>query len=483
MTTNQNDTTAARSCSHFYINGRWVAPATSDVVSVINPSTERPLGTVAMGSGTDVDAAARAARAAFAAYSQAPVEARIALLERISAAYEARRSELAQAISDEIGAPTSLSEGAQTAVCLAHVRTALAVLRDFRFQERRGSTVVCREPIGVCGLITPWNWPVGQIASKVIPALAAGCTIVLKPSELSPFSAQIFAEILHEAGVPPGVFNLVHGSGPVVGAAIARHESVDMVSFTGSTRAGIEVAQAAAFTVKRVSQELGGKSANLILPCADLTHSVEQGVKAVMRNSGQSCNAPTRMLVPREMLSKATDVARQTAERVTVGVPGSGADMGPVISAQRWEAVQRHIAGGIAEGARLIAGGLGRPVGLDVGYFVKPTIFADVTQAMEIFREEIFGPVLCITAYDSVEHAIDLANDTCYGLAAFVSAGQSELAWSVASRLRAGQVTLNGAATDFYAPFGGYKQSGNGREWGEHGFSEYLETKAVMGAA
>jgi len=479
----QNDTTeAARSCVTFYIGGRWVQPAGTDVATVINPSTEQPLGTVAMGSGVDVDAAAEAARAAFATFSQTPVEGRIALLERISNVYEARRSDLAAAISDEIGAPTALAEGAQTAICLAHLRTALAALREFRFEERRGSTLICREPIGVCGLITPWNWPIGQIASKVIPALAAGCTVVLKPSELSPFSSQIFAEVLDAAGVPPGVFNLVHGRGPDVGAAIAKHESIDMVSFTGSTRAGIEVARNAAVTVKRVSQELGGKSPNLILPCADLVHSVEQGVRAVMRNSGQSCNAPTRMLVPRDKVGEVQCIARQTAERLTVGAPGSGADIGPVISAQHWNAVQRHIECGIAQGATLVTGGLGLPPGLDLGYFVRPTIFGDVMPSMAIFREEIFGPVLCITAYDSVDHAIELANDSCYGLAAYVSAGQPGLAKSIASRLKAGQVTLNGAAPDFNAPFGGYKQSGNGREWGEHGLLEYLETKAVLGA-
>ena len=467
----------------FYINGAWVEPVTPKTLAVINPATEQAAGHISMGSAADVDKAVRAARAAFASYSQTPVAERVALLERVIAEYQKRYADMAAAITEEMGAPVLLAQKAQAAMGIGHLQTALAVLRDYHFQEQRGSTLIVKEPIGVCGLITPWNWPVNQIACKVAPALATGCTMVLKPSEIAPFSAQIWTEILHAAGVPAGVFNLVNGDGPTVGAAIASHPEVDMVSFTGSTRAGIEVARNAAATVKRVHQELGGKSPNLILPDADLKRAITNGVRGVMGNSGQSCNAPTRLLVPNERMDEALAIAKAAAEATTVGAPDSGAALGPVISATQWDKIQTLIQAGIGEGATVVAGGPGKPAGLETGYYVKPTVLGHVNNTMTVAREEIFGPVLVVIGYDTVDQAVQIANDTPYGLAAYVSGTDLDAARKVASRLRAGQVNLNSAGPDLMAPFGGYKQSGNGREWGDHAFADFLEIKAVLGYA
>ncbi len=467
----------------FYINGAWVDPATPKTLAVINPATEQAAGHISMGSAADVDKAVRAARAAFASYSQTTVAERVALLERVIAEYQKRYADMAAAITEEMGAPVLLAQKAQAAMGLGHLQTALAVLKDYHFQELRGSTMIVKEPIGVCGLITPWNWPINQIACKVAPALATGCTMVLKPSEIAPFSAQIWTEILHAAGVPAGVFNLVNGDGPTVGAAIASHPEVDMVSFTGSTRAGIEVARNAAPTVKRVHQELGGKSPNLILPDADLKRAITNGVRGVMGNSGQSCNAPTRLLVPNDRMDEALAIAKAAAEATTVGAPDSGAALGPVISATQWDKIQTLIQAGIKEGATVVAGGPGKPAGLETGYYVKPTVLGHVNNTMTVAREEIFGPVLVVIGYDTVDQAVQIANDTPYGLAAYVSGTDLDAARKVASRLRAGQVNLNSAGPDLMAPFGGYKQSGNGREWGDHAFADFLETKAVLGYA
>ena len=467
----------------FYINGAWVDPVTPKTLAVINPATEQAAGHISMGSAADVDKAVMAARAAFASYSQTSVDERVALLERVIAEYQKRYGDMAAAITEEMGAPVLLAQKAQAAMGIGHLQSALGVLKQYAFQELRGSTMVVKEPIGVCALITPWNWPVNQIACKVAPALAVGCTMVLKPSEIAPFSAQIWTEILHAAGVPAGVFNLVNGDGPSVGSALSGHPEVDMVSFTGSTRAGVDVARNAAPTVKRVHQELGGKSPNIILPDADLKRAVTAGVRGVMGNSGQSCNAPTRMLVPNSRMDEALAIAKAVAEATTVGAPDSGAALGPVISATQWDKIQTLIAAGIAEGATLVAGGPGKPAGLETGYYVKPTILGHVNNQMTVAREEIFGPVLTILGYDTVDDAVRIANDTPYGLAAYVSGTDLDAARKVASQLRAGQVNLNNAGPDLMAPFGGFKQSGNGREWGDHAFAEFLEVKAVLGYA
>ena len=466
----------------FYINGQWVAPVTPRTLDVINPATEQVAGRISLGSAEDVDRAVRAARAAFATYSQTSVDERVALLERVIAEYKKRYDDMAAAITEEMGAPKVLSQKAQAAMGIGHLQTALAVLKGYHFSEARGTTQIVKEPIGVCALITPWNWPVNQIACKVAPALATGCTMVLKPSEIAPFSARIWAEVMDAAGVPPGVFNLVNGDGPTVGAAMSSHPEVDMVSFTGSTRAGIEVARNAAPTVKRVHQELGGKSPNILLPDADFQRAVTAGVRGVMSNSGQSCNAPTRMLVPAERMDEVLAIAKAAAEATTVGDPAtSGAAIGPVVSGNQWRKIQGLIEQGLEEGAALVAGGPGRPAGLEVGWYVKPTVLGRVTNAMTVAREEIFGPVLVIMGYDSVDQAVQIANDTPYGLAAYVQGNDMDQVKRVAARLRAGQVNLNGAAPDLMAPFGGYKQSGNGREWGSEAFGEFLETKAILG--
>jgi len=472
-----------RDYTKFYINGKWVDPVTPKTLDVINPATEAAAGRISMGSAADVDAAVRAARAAFASYSQTSVAERIALLEAIINEYKKRYADMAAAITEEMGAPAMLAQKAQAAMGVGHLTTALNVLKDYHFSETKGTTLLVKEPIGVCGLITPWNWPVNQIACKVAPALAVGCTMVLKPSEIAPFSAQVWTEILHAAGVPAGVFNLVNGDGPTVGAAISCHPEVDMVSFTGSTRAGIEVARNAAPTVKRVHQELGGKSPNIILPDADFQRAVTAGVRSVMSNSGQSCNAPTRMLVPNARMAEVLAIAKAAAEGTTVGDPASGATIGPVISATQWDKIQTLIERGIEEGAGVVAGGPGKPAGLETGYYVKPTVLGPVKNTATIAREEIFGPVLTILGYDTVDEAVAMANDTPYGLAAYVSGTDLDATRQVASRLRAGQVNINSAPGDLMAPFGGFKQSGNGREWGEHAFGEFLEVKAVLGYA
>ncbi|AOV05348.1 aldehyde dehydrogenase family protein [Delftia tsuruhatensis] len=467
----------------FYIDGAWVEPVSVRTLDVINPATERTIARIAMGSAAEVDRAVLAAQRAFDSFSRTTVAERAALLERIIAEYTRRYADIATAVSEEMGAPTALAQTAQAGSGLGHLKTALAVLRNYPFEEQRGSTRLVKEPIGVCALITPWNWPMNQVLCKVAPALATGCTIVLKPSELAPLSAQILAEVMDAAGVPAGVFNLVNGDGPGVGAPMASHPDVDLVSFTGSTRAGIAVAQAAAPTVKRVHQELGGKSPNIILTDADFSQAVAAGVKAVMNNTGQSCNAPTRMLVPHSRMAEALAVAKATVEAITVGAPGSGAAMGPVVSATQWLKVQTLIEQGLAEGATLLAGGPGKPQGLEVGHFVKPTVLCGVTNQMTVAREEIFGPVLVIIGYDTVDEAIAIANDTPYGLAAYVSGTDRVVVDSVASRLRAGMVNINSAPPDLMAPFGGYKQSGNGREWGDVAFGEFLEIKSLLGFA
>jgi aldehyde dehydrogenase (NAD+) len=468
----------------FYIDGKWVAPAEPKPFDVIDPSTEQPIGRISLGGKADVDRAVAAARRAFETFSHTSREERIALLERIIGAYQARLGELAETISLEMGAPMGLAKAAQAPSGLAHLMQALEILKTYSFSEKRGTTLILKEPVGVCGFITPWNWPVNQITCKVAPALAAGCTMVLKPSEIAPLSGMVFADVLDDAGVPPGVFNLVNGDGPTVGAAIAAHPGIDMVSFTGSTRAGIEVAREAAPTVKRVAQELGGKSANIILEDADLEKMVKGGVRACFTNSGQSCNAGTRMLVPRSRLAEAVAAAKAAAESTRVGDPrADGTGVGPVVSKAQFDKIQRLIEKGVAEGAELVTGGPGRPEGLSRGYYVRPTVFTNVTNDMTIAREEIFGPVLCLIPYDTEEEAIRIANDTPYGLSGYVASKDPGHAMRVAARLRTGNVHVNGAGPDFGAPFGGYKQSGNGREWGEYGFEEFLEVKAVMGVA
>jgi aldehyde dehydrogenase (NAD+) len=467
----------------FYIGGRWVDPIQASTLEVINPATEQSAGRVSLGSAADVDKAVAAARAAFESYSQTSREERIALLERIAGEYQKRYADIAAAITEEMGAPAVLSNKAQAAVGIAHLQAAIGVLRQFAFEEPRGTTLIRKEPIGVCGLITPWNWPINQIVTKIFPALAVGCTMVLKPSEIAPFSAMILAEVLDAAGVPAGVFNLVNGDGPTVGAAIASHPDVDMVSFTGSTRGGIAVAKAAADTVKRVHQELGGKSPNIILDDADFTQAVTGAMRGLLMNSGQSCNAPTRLLVPHARMEEVKAIAKAVAEGTRVGDPNGDADIGPVASEAQWSKVQSLIQQGLSEGATLVAGGPGRPEGLERGFYVKPTVFADVTNDMVIAREEIFGPVAVILGYSDEDEAVRIANDTPYGLAAYVQSADLGRATRIASRLRAGQVTINGAGLDFMAPFGGYKQSGNGREWGDHAFGEFLEVKAVLGGA
>jgi aldehyde dehydrogenase (NAD+) len=473
-----------KECLNFYIDGKWVAPAQPKTLDVIDPSTEQPVGRISLGGAADVDKAVAAARRAFETYSRTSREERVALLERIAGAYQGRLQELAETISLEMGAPMWLAKAAQAPSGLAHLMQALEILKTYPFVENKGTTRILKEPVGVCGFITPWNWPVNQIMCKVAPALAAGCTMVLKPSEIAPLSAIVVANILHDAGVPAGVFNLVNGDGPTVGAAMSAHPGIDMMSFTGSTRAGIQVAKAAADTVKRVAQELGGKSANIILDDADIERSVKNGIRSLVTNSGQSCNAPTRMLVPRNRLAEVVAAAKAAAEAVTVGDPRTeGMTIGPVVSKTQFEKIQRLIETGIKEGAELVTGGPGRPAGLEHGYYVRPTVFANVRNDMTIAREEIFGPVLAIIPYDNEEQAIAIANDTPYGLSGYVASKDPDHALRVASRLRTGNVHLNGAGPDFGAPFGGYKQSGNGREWGEYGFEEFLEVKAVMGCA
>ena len=473
-----------KSYRQFYIDGSWVNPAAERDFAVINPATEETIATISLGSVADVDLAVAAAKKAFASFSEMTVDQRLAFLQKIMQVYQAKSDEMADTISLEMGAPLSLARKAQVPAGFAHLAETVKALQHFNFEELKGSTLMRKEPIGVCGLITPWNWPMNQIVCKVAPALAAGCTMVLKPSEMAPLSAYLFAEILHEAGLPPGVFNLVNGDGPTVGAAIASHPDVAMVSFTGSTRGGVAVALAAAPTVKRVTQELGGKSANIILDDADLDSAVKEGVQTCLRNTGQSCNAPTRMLVPRSRMAEAARVAKRAADDTKVGDPAAeGTSIGPLSSKAQFEKVQSLIRKGIEEGAELIAGGPGRPEGISKGYFAKPTVFAGVSNDMTIAREEIFGPVLCMIAYEDEDDAVRIANDSPYGLSGFVTSGDLDRARHVAKRIRSGNVHINGSRVDFAGCFGGYKQSGNGREWGEAGLEEFLELKAIFGYA
>ena len=464
----------------FYINGQWVDPLVSNDLAVENPATEESIATISLGAAADVNAAIAAAKVAFPSYSQISVDERIALMENLLKIYMDRYEEMAVAISMEMGAPISFASAAQADTGRGHISAAIDALKHFEFERQVGNTRIVKEPIGVCGFITPWNWPINQISCKVAPALATGCTMVLKPSEIAPISGYLFSEMMDQAGFPAGVYNMVNGDGPDVGAVIASHADIDMVSFTGSTRAGILVAKAASDTVKRVTQELGGKSPNIIFADADLDKAVSAGVTSMMGNTGQSCNAPSRMLVQSSVYQQAVEIAKQAAAQVAVDDPmKEGRHIGPLSSRVQFDKVQGLIEKGIEEGAELVIGGTGKPDGLDTGYFVKPTIFAGVNNQMTIAQEEIFGPVLTMIPFDTEAQAIEIANDTPYGLAAYFSTSDDERAKRVAGQLRAGMVSLNSASQGYTAPFGGYKQSGNGREWGEYGFDDFLEIKGI----
>ena len=466
----------------FYIDGAWVDPAVPGDLGIVNPATEEVFARIGLGSARDVDRAASAARRAFATWSETSAAQRLSILQRIVDGFRARLPELARMMTLEMGAPISFATERQATVALFHFEEAARMLADYRFEQPMGNGIIRREPIGVCGLITPWNWPLNQVASKVAPALATGCTVVLKPSEIAPLSAMLLAEIIDAAGVPAGVFNLVNGEGPTVGEAIATHPGIDMVSITGSTAAGVRVAKLAADTVKRVAQELGGKSANIILDDADLAIAVTAGVHACYTNAGQNCQSPTRMLIPRGQRDAAFAAARAAVETIRLGDPlDPSTTMGPLVSQAQYEKVQDLIQAGLDEGATLVAGGPGRPASLNRGHYVRPTVFGDVTPQMRIAREEIFGPVLSIISYDDEDEAVAIANDTPFGLAGFVQSKDMRRARAVANRIRAGRVYLNGAPFDRSLPFGGYKQSGNGREFGIFGFEEYLEVKALVG--
>ncbi len=467
-----------------YIDGAWVFPATStDIFTAVNPATEEPCARVALCGPEDVDLAVEAARAAFDGYAALPLDDRIALVEKLIAAFEARYGEMVDAISTEMGAPYDLSHGSQAECGPGHLRETIAAARALQWERPIGAhATLVHEPVGVCVLITPWNWPINQLAAKIGPALIAGCTMVVKPSEISPLSAQLFAEFIDAAGFPKGVFNMMHGTGAAIGDALTSHPLVDMVSFTGSTRAGVQVTKSAAETVKRVALELGGKSANIVFADADLELAIARGVRHCFENAGQSCNAPTRMLVEASIYEEAVALAKQAAEAIQVGDPKArGSHIGPVVSAMHYNKIQRLIETGIAEGARLVTGGPGRAEPFEHGYFVKPTVFADVTNQMTIAREEIFGPVLVMIAFKDEEDAISIANDSPYGLAGYVQSGDPARAGRVARLIRAGSVHINGAGQDYASPFGGYKQSGNGREWGEYGLLDYLEVKIING--
>ncbi len=466
----------------FYIDGHWVDPTTPNDLPVENPATEEDFAVISLGAEADVEKAVAAARAAFEGYSQTSREDRISLMERLLEAYMDRYDDMADVITMEMGAPISFSRAAQADTGRGHIQAAIDALREYRFETDVASARIVREPIGVCGFICPWNWPVNQIACKVAPALATGCTMVLKPSEIAPVSAHLFSEIVHEAGVPAGVYNMVNGSGPEVGTMLASHAEIDMVSLTGSTCAGASVSKVAADTIKRVALELGGKSPNLILDDADLEKAVKWGVFSCFENTGQSCNAPTRMLVPKSCYAEAVEIAEKIAARVQAGDPRQeGRHIGPLSSKNQFDKVQALIGKGIDEGARLVCGGPGKPGGFERGYYVKPTIFADVNNNMTIARQEIFGPVLSIIPYGDEEEGIAIANDTPYGLSAYVHSSDKERARRIARRIRAGMVHINGASQGYELPFGGYKQSGNGREWGEYAFEDFLEVKVING--
>ncbi|WP_232494790.1 aldehyde dehydrogenase family protein [Novosphingobium kaempferiae] len=468
-----------RNYTQFYIDGRWVDPVTPKTAEVINPATEEVSGEISLGSPADVDLAVAAARRAFATYGESSVKERLDLLEAIQAEYLKRETELGEAVMEEMGAPRGLACGFHTLLGKGHLGTAIEVLREFKFEEQRGVTLIRKEPIGVCGLITPWNWPMNQTCVKIFPALAAGCTMILKPPQLAPYSAQILAEILHDAGVPAGVFNMVQGQGSVIGAALSRHEDVDMISFTGSEPVGVQIQKDAADTVKRVGLELGGKSAWIVLDDASLAANVAGATAGMMGNSGQTCSAGSRLLVPASRLDEVRKVAAEAANGVTVGDPRGDAAMGPVVSKSQYNIIQQYIEKGIAEGAELIAGGLDRPEGLEKGWYVRPTVFIG-SNDMVISREEIFGPVLVVIPYDDIDDAVRIANDSNFGLGGYVSGEDIETCRAVSRRMRTGAIWVNGGF-DFHAPFGGYKRSGNGREWGELGFHEYLEVKSVVG--
>jgi aldehyde dehydrogenase (NAD+) len=469
------------SLEKFYINGSWVDPLKKETIDIINPADESIVGKLSVGSAEDIDKAVKAARTAFSSFSESSIKERLDLLNTIRNIYKKRFDDIADAIMTEMGAPINLARGAQAMVGLGHLKTAIRVLEEHKFEYVHNGYTVRHEPIGVCGLITPWNWPINQIVSKLGPCLASGCTAILKPSEIAPLSANIIAEIIHEAGAPAGVFNMVHGIGPIVGEAMSNHPDIDMMSFTGSTRGGIAVAQASAKTVKRVSQELGGKSPNIILDDGIFEKSVTDGVKGTMSNTGQSCNAPTRMLVPATRHDEALKIAKNAAEQLTTGNPkNEETDIGPLVSEVQYNKVQRLIEAGISEGATLVTGGSGKPEKLDSGYYVRPTVFGNVNNKMEIAREEIFGPVLSIIPYNSEKEAIEIANDTEYGLAAYVSGENKDKMMMLARKIKAGQIHLNHGSAGTNAPFGGFKQSGNGREKAEWGLEEFLEVKAIM---
>lgn len=466
----------------FYIDGKWVEPAGGTTSALIDPATEKVYATVAMGSAEDIDRAVKAARRAFTTYSRTTVEERIQLLQKIEQAFVKREREISETVTQEVGMSISVSSGFLLDWCKLHTAETIEVLRKYAFSENLGTTTVYKEPIGVVGMITPWNFPIGQIFTKILPALATGCTMVLKPSQLTPLDGIIVAEILHEAGVPAGVFNLVNGDGQVVGDAISRHPDIDMVSFTGSTRAGIQIAKTAADSIKRVVNELGGKSANILLDDADFETAVENAVGNCFFLNGQACDAGTRLLVPRNRLEEAATIAARVANGYVSGPPSDpSTTLGPVMNENQFKNVQKYIQSAIDEGARLVAGGVGRPDGIDAGYFVKPTVFSEVTPDMTIYREEIFGPVLSISAYEDLADAARMANDTVYGLAAHITGKDMDKVRQLARELRAGSVFVNSPDFDPKAPFGGYRQSGNGRECGEHGFTEFLEIKAVVG--
>ncbi len=465
-----------------YINGQWVTPSGSTTVDIINPASEQVIGQLTLGNTEDVELAVQAAKKAFTSWSLSTRDERLAVLDRIIQSYLARMDDMAQAILMEMGAPTEMAKGSQAPIGLTHFQTSRKALETYSFESSLGHSQVFKEAIGVCGFITPWNWPMNQIACKVAPAIACGCTMVLKPSEYAPLSAQIFSEIMDDAQVPKGVYNMVPGDGPGVGTDLTSHKDIEMVSLTGSTRAGILVSKAAAETIKRVTLELGGKSANIILDDADFDKAVADGATECFRNTGQSCNAPTRMLVPVELHQRAVDIAKVTAEATKVGDPLSeSTDIGPLSNRAQFKKVHNMIQQAIDEGSTVVAGGTGRPEGLESGYYVRPTVFANVTNDMMIAQEEVFGPVLAILPYENEEQAIEIANDTPYGLAGYIQSGNIERARSVAARIRAGTIFLNGNNYDPDAPFGGYKQSGNGREWGDFAFEDFLEVKGVVG--